>query len=102
MDMLTYLYGASIANRVEKVAQQQRYDRLRDRGSARRRAEALEERLEDLEHDVGEMALFVRTLWRILAEKGTIDRAEFVQVARAIDAQDGTADGRYTGPIDAP
>jgi hypothetical protein len=102
MDMLTYLYGSAIASRVEKQAQRQRYDRMRDRAAARRRTEAVEERVEDLERDVGEMALFVRTLWRVLAEKGTIDRAEFVRVARALDAQDGAVDGRYTGPLDAP
>jgi hypothetical protein len=69
---------------------------------ARRRDRGLERRVEALEEDLGQMALFVRTLFRMLCEKGTIQRAEFMEVARAIDAQDGTTDGKYTGPADAP
>ena len=69
---------------------------------SRRRDRGLDRRVEELEDDLGQMALFVRTLFRLLCEKGTIQRAEFLEAARAIDAQDGSVDGKYTGQVDAP
>jgi hypothetical protein len=67
-------------------------------GAARR----LEDRMDAIEDEVGQLALFVRTLFRLSVEKGSISKAEFLETARAIDAQDGKADGRYTGPLSAP
>lgn len=62
----------------------------------------LRDRVEELEEAVGALALFSRTMMRILIEKGVIGRNELLAALRAIDASDGKADGRYTGSMDAP
>jgi hypothetical protein len=98
MSMLHYLFEYSLLQKMEaQDLHRRRAERLR-----RQERRTSDERLTALEESLGEMALFVRTLYRLLVEKGTLDRAEFLEVARAIDAQDGAADGRYTGPLGAP
>jgi hypothetical protein len=91
-----------LANKVARDDRRRRTERRVDRVTARRRAEGAEDRLEALEQRVGEMALFLRALSRVLVEKGAIDRADFVAAAKAVDAQDGSVDGRHAGPLDAP
>ena len=73
----------------------QGYANARTRGRMRRY-------LEELEGDVGTLALVCRTLMRLMLEKGVLSRAEIVTAMRAIDAQDGKVDGRFTGRVDAP
>ncbi len=62
----------------------------------------LRDRVEELEEAVGVLALFSRTMMRILIEKGVMGREELLAALRAIDASDGEADGRYTGSMDTP
>jgi hypothetical protein len=62
----------------------------------------LRDRVEELEEAVGVLALFSRTMMRILIEKGVMGREELLAALRAIDASDGKADGRYTGSMDTP
>jgi hypothetical protein len=69
---------------------------------ARKGIRRTRESVEALEDDLAVMALYVRTLRRLMVEKGVFTRAEFAEALRAIDLQDGTADGKYAGPIDAP
>ena len=75
--------------------QTQAFVNARSRGRLRKGVEALED-------DVGTIALACRTMMRLLIEKNVFTRDEFVAAMKAIDAQDGKADGRYTGPVDAP
>ncbi len=74
---------------------------LMARQNIRSRGE-LRDRVEELEEAVGALALFSRTMMRILIEKGVMGRDELLAALRAIDASDGKADGRYTGSMDAP
>ncbi len=75
---------------------------IQARAERRRLREDVDARVKALEDDLGEMALFVRTLYRVLVEKGSIDRAAFLEAMKAVDASDGAADGKYTGPTDTP
>jgi len=80
--------------------QQYRIDQLRDE-AARSRAEAASVRgagggvdTAKLEAALGEMALAVKTIQRIAVEKGLCTMEEFHAKLRAIDLEDGHADGR--------
>ncbi len=68
---------------------------IRARGEVR-------DRVEELEETVGVLALFTRTMMRILIEKGVMGRDELLAALRAIDASDGKADGKFSGSMDAP
>jgi len=80
--------------------QQYRIDQLRDE-AARSRAEATSVRAPAggvdgarLEAALGELALAVKTIQRIAVEKGLCTTEEFHAKLRAIDLEDGRADGR--------
>ena len=80
--------------------QQYRIDQLRDEG-ARTRAEAARVSVVPggvdaarLEQALGELALAVKTVQRIAVEKGLCTQDELFQKLKAIDMEDGQADGR--------
>ena len=80
--------------------QQYRIDQLRDE-TARTRAEAASVRgtegrvdVERLERALGELALAVKTVQRIMVDKGLCTPEEMHQKLKAIDLEDGQADGR--------
>jgi hypothetical protein len=79
------------ANRVHAVAY-----------AGRRANRELRHDVRELEDDVGVLALACRTMMRILIEKGVMTRDELAAAMNAIDAHDGTTDGRWTGSVDAP
>lgn len=68
--------------------------------SERRRASALEDRIEQLEDELGEMRLFTRALLALLQENDTLDPARVREKILEIDASDGVVDGRL-GPTPA-
>jgi hypothetical protein len=51
-----------------------------------------------LERALGELALAVRTLQRVMVEKGLCSHEEFAAKLRQIDLDDGRADGRLPLP----
>ena len=76
-------------------------ERLRSRAAgaeqqmrAARREHA--DRLEELEHEVGELALLCRALLGMLKERGQFDAAAFNAALDKIDLEDGVKDGRVT------
>lgn len=69
---------------------------------ARRMRRETRERLDELETAVGAMALYVRSMQRLLVEKGVMTREEVLATMEAVDRQDGTLDGRYDGPMQRP
>jgi len=80
--------------------QQYRIDQLRDE-AARSRSESASVRgtgggvdVERLERALGELALAVKTVQRIAVEKGLCTPEELHQKLKAIDLEDGQADGR--------
>ncbi len=72
--------------------------RLARRSAGARRQ--TEERLSELEQQVGELTLLCKALVATLHQRGGIDPAELEAAARAIDAEDGVVDGRVTPEVD--
>jgi hypothetical protein len=68
-------------------ARRLRVDRARDKKAA-------EARLTALEGEIGEIALFCRTVVEVLIDKGVVDRKTFLERMRPIDASDGREDGK--------
>ena len=54
----------------------------------------LEERISDLEHDLGFAALVLASVMAKLDEKGTLSRDDVKAAMKDIDGLDGVADGR--------
>ncbi len=80
--------------------QQYRIDQLRDE-TARTRVEAARVGagtagvdVPRLEQALGELALAVKTVQRIAVEKGLCTQEELFQKLKAVDLEDGQADGR--------
>ena len=53
-------------------------------------------RIEQLEQQVGELALLCRTLLTVLRTNGAVEPTQFHQVMDEIDAEDGVVDGMVT------
>lgn len=62
--------------------------------------EALEARVDELEQDLGEAVLLVRTLTDLCLEKGVLDPEDMFKKAEELDALDGVIDGRMGKPVD--
>ena len=80
--------------------QQYRIDRLRDE-TAQTRAEAARIGAQGgtvdvarLERALGELALALKTMQRIVVEKGVCTEEEIIRKLEALDLEDGRADGR--------
>jgi hypothetical protein len=56
-------------------------------------------RLEELEAENDELKLLMATLIRYLVGKGHVDVSEFRELVDAVDAQDGSADGKFDGRV---
>jgi hypothetical protein len=55
--------------------------------------------LEGLQTQNDELRLFLAVIIRILVSKGVVTEDEMKQIVYAIDAEDGTLDGKYTGKL---
>lgn len=87
-----------LINWIFDIYQHTQIDKLRDE-TARARAEASVSRggqvdVERLERAVGELALAVKTLQRLLVDKGVCTTTEVAEKLRQLDLEDGRADGR--------
>lgn len=60
------------------------------------KGKALSDRIEDLENQVGELALLCRGLVVALAEAKALNETRLREVMARIDAEDGVVDGRVT------
>lgn len=54
------------------------------------------DRVEELEMQIGELALVCRTLVEMLVENGSLDPKRFEEIRREIDLEDGVLDGAIT------
>ena len=73
--------------------------RSRMRSESRPSTQDIELRLNILERQSDEMKLYLAALVRYLASKGQIDLGEFAKLVDQVDAEDGSADGRYKGNL---
>jgi hypothetical protein len=88
------------------------FNRLDDTRRARRKASrrhrsqhaseraALSNRIDELEQDLGEAVLLLRTMSDLCVAKGVISAEEIMAKAEELDAQDGVIDGRMSKPVD--
>lgn len=88
----------SLINWIFDIYQQTQIDKLRDaraqvNATAAPGAGADTERLE---RAVGELALAVKTMQRMMVEKNVCSATEFTEKVNQIDLEDGRADGRAT------
>jgi len=73
--------------------------RSRVRAESRAASRNVEQRLDVLERQSDEMKLYLAALVRYLAAKGLVDLNEFAKLVDEVDAEDGSADGRYEGNL---
>ena len=60
------------------------------------------ERIQDLEDEVGSLLLVVRALSEMLRSKGLFDETAFREAMQRIDLEDGVLDGKVTRPEPVP
>jgi hypothetical protein len=88
-----------IADQQQSQAHQESMRRFRDereRRLDRSHTQELEQRVEDLERDLGQAGLVIEALLQALEASGTVKREDIAARAIAIDAADGVTDGRVT------
>jgi hypothetical protein len=76
------------ANQRFREEREKRWDAARERN--------LEQRVEELERDLGQAGLIIESLLQALEEKGTLKREDIALRAVAVDAEDGMKDERIT------
>lgn len=90
------------ATHLRRIAERQRSaERRSDRAHRSRlqqadRSEALEKRIEELEGDLGFVALVLGAVMGHLDEKGTLDRDDLRKVISELDGLDGIKDGKLS------
>ena len=97
MSIFDHLFDSEYKQRVDieslkRGAQERRRARSRDR----QQLDDQQKRIEELEDQVGELALLCRSLLTVLREDGTVEPERFQQVMEKIDAEDGVVDGKVT------
>jgi hypothetical protein len=88
-----------IADQQQSQAHQEGMRRFRDERERRwetSRSQALEQRVEELERDLGQAGLVIEALLQALEASGTVKREDIAARAIAIDAADGVTDSRVT------
>ncbi|MCA9136382.1 MAG: hypothetical protein KDB00_06480 [Planctomycetales bacterium] len=82
---------------IESLKRQSRA-RQASRRSELRKIESQDQRIEQLEDQVGELTLLCRSLLTVLRQSGAVTPEKLQEVMDEIDAQDGVMDGKVTGP----
>lgn len=83
----------------EERRARRRSRRMRTQRQAAERAK-LESRIEELEQDLGEAVLLLRTMSDLCVQKGVLTADEMMERAEELDALDGVIDGRMGKPAD--
>ncbi|MCD0460378.1 hypothetical protein [Roseiconus lacunae] len=97
MDLWNFLFDSDYKQRVDiESLRTTSRDYRRDKLRHRRELDDQSVRIEELEEQVGELALLCRTLLTTLRESGAIDPKQFETVMREIDLEDGVEDGKIT------
>jgi len=66
------------------------------------RTRSLEQRIEQLERDLGQAGLAIEALLELLEQTGAVSREALAARIQQIDGRDGVADGRLTPPNPDP
>lgn len=94
MSVWNYILDSEFSQRSDIEDLKRRAATIADQQRSRTRES--QERIEQLEQEVGELALLCRALLTILRENGTIRPEAFEEVLRKIDLEDGVLDGKVT------
>ena len=94
-----FLLG-DLGQQMDLSDQRRELDKLRLQIRSRRRAAlGIEQQVSELQSDADELRLFLAATVRLLVSKGVVTKDEIQQFVDVIDAEDGTADGKYEGDI---
>ena len=97
MDFWNFLFDSEYRQRADiESLKRMSIERKGARQRDRNRIKNQEERIQQLEDQVGELALLCRSLLTVLREDGTVAPERFEQVLSQIDAEDGVIDGKIT------
>ena len=95
-----YLLLGDLGQQLDLSDQRSEIDRLRSEIRQSRSASPDQSRqLEELQADNEELRLYLAAVVRILVSRGVVTAEEIKQLVEAIDAQDGSVDGKYSGDI---
>ena len=97
MHMAWGMILGNLGHEIDIEDQRAEIDRLREeiRGSRSGSTGSLEQ----LQAQNDELRLFLAVTIRILVSKGVVTEGEMKQIVYAIDAEDGTLDGKFTGKL---
>ena len=95
----TLLLG-DIGNRLDIADTEQDIARLRhELSTASRKDMSQDETIDALVNENAEIKLYLASMIRLLTAKGNISREELEAMVEAVDAEDGTVDGKYEGNV---
>jgi hypothetical protein len=97
MHMAWGMIFGSLEHEIDIENQRAEVDRLRE--EIRRSHSGSTGSLEKLQAQNDELRLFLAVTIRILISKGVVTEDEMKRIVYAIDAEDGTLDGKYTGHL---
>ena len=80
------------------ASHRQRFHEAQQRRQATSQTRTLEQRIAQLEQDLGQAGLAIEALLELLEQSGAVTREALAARTREIDARDGIADGRMTSP----
>lgn len=92
---------ADATDRKSRQEDRQRFRAERERRWEKSRTKDLEQRVKELENDLGQAGLVIESLIQLLDENGIVTRSQIGDRAREIDADDGVVDGKITPPSEA-
>jgi DNA repair exonuclease SbcCD ATPase subunit len=97
MSVFKYIFDSDWSQRSDIEALKEQNDSLAERLRQRRSKEAATEaQIEELQQEVGELALICKTLMQVLLEKRICTGQEIEALVEKIDAADGVVDGQVT------
>lgn len=102
MGLLNWIFDIYQQDQIAQVRQdryQERWEVLEEISAAREQAAALQSATGSLDGEgltdaLGELALSVKALQRLLVSKGVIEAHELRSMVRTVDREDGTEDGK--------
>lgn len=103
MDLWDYLFDNEYYQRAD-IKSLQKESRIWKQAQQRNQLQATDQqkRIDELEDQVGQLALLCRSLLTVLREDGTVKPDRLCEVMNRIDAEDGTLDGKMTAPKSSP
>lgn len=94
------LFLGDIGNRLDIGDCENEIARLRRRLKAQSTIDrSQDQQMQALRADNDELKLYLAALIRLLTSKNVISASEITKLVEAIDAEDGSIDGRAAGPI---